>query len=66
VLIVAVINKCGANVIPFAFSISFILGAPPTSNSIGAMTRSLLTPRPEAFNLTFQPASVLGEIVLIA
>ena len=51
---------------PFAFGTSLIPGAPVSSNSIRSMTRSHLTPRPEAFNLTFQPASVLGEIVLIA
>jgi hypothetical protein len=51
---------------PFAFGMGLILGAPLSSNSIGAMTRSHLTPRPEAFNLTFQPASVLGEMVFIA
>src|SRR5262249_52936588 len=42
------------------------LALPVTSRSTGAMTRSPLTPRPEAFNLAYQPASVLGEIVLIA
>ena len=51
---------------PFASGMKFIPGAPIASHSIRAMTSLLLTPRPEAFNLAFQPASVLGEIVLIA
>jgi hypothetical protein len=46
---------------PLALGMIFII----TSHLIRAMTRLLLTARPEAFNLVYQPASELGEIVLI-
>ncbi len=46
---------------PFAFGISFIPGAPLSSHSISAVTRSLLTPRPAAFNLTFQAGFRIGR-----
>jgi hypothetical protein len=51
---------------PLAFGKSFIPGAPISSHLIRAMTRSHLTPRLAAFNLTFQAGFRMGEIVLIA